>query len=57
MTNWFEKRMKELGYKGCRNCKYQIEPLRNRMIEEEMKRLDEEESDEHGKQMGTEDQS
>lgn len=26
--NWYEKRMKELGYKGCRNCKYQIEPLR-----------------------------
>lgn len=28
MTNWFEKRMKELGYKGCQNCKHQIEPLR-----------------------------
>lgn len=26
--NWFEKRMKELGYNGCRNCKHQIEPLR-----------------------------
>lgn len=26
--NWIKKREKELGYKGCRNCKYQIEPLR-----------------------------
>ena len=26
--NWHEKRIKELGYKGCRNCIYQIEPLR-----------------------------
>lgn len=26
--DWFEKRKKELGYKGCSNCKYQIEPLR-----------------------------
>lgn len=26
--NWFEKRMKELGYKGCRNCKHQIDVLR-----------------------------
>lgn len=26
--NWLEKRMKELGYKGCRNCQFQIEPLR-----------------------------
>lgn len=24
----FEKRMKELGYNGCKNCKHQIEPLR-----------------------------
>lgn len=23
-----EKRKKELGYKGCRNCQNQIEPLR-----------------------------
>ena len=28
MTNWFEKRMKEIGYKGCQNCKHQIEPFR-----------------------------
>lgn len=34
-----------------------IEERIDHMIEEEMKRLDEEESDEHGKQMGTEDQS
>lgn len=26
--NWYEKHMKELGYKGCRNCQNQIEPLR-----------------------------
>ena len=26
--NWNEKRMKELGYKGCRNCQNQISPLR-----------------------------
>ena len=26
--NWYEKLMKELGYKGCRNCQNQIEPLR-----------------------------
>lgn len=26
--NWYEKRVKELDYKGCRNCKHQIEPLR-----------------------------
>lgn len=26
--NWVEKQEKKLGYKGCRNCKYQIEPLR-----------------------------
>lgn len=26
--NWFEKRKKELGYKGCKNCKYRIEVLR-----------------------------
>lgn len=25
---WYEKRIKELGYKGCRNCIHQIEPLR-----------------------------
>lgn len=23
-----EKRIKSLGYKGCKNCIYQIEPLR-----------------------------
>lgn len=28
MDNWYEKLMKELGYNGCRNCKYQIAPLR-----------------------------
>lgn len=28
MTSWFEKRLKELGYKGCRNCRYQIDYLR-----------------------------
>ena len=28
MSDWFKKRMKELGYKGCKNCKYKIEPLR-----------------------------
>ena len=28
MTDWYEKIKKELGYNGCRNCKYQIEPLR-----------------------------
>ena len=26
--NWYEKQMKKMGYKGCRNCKHQIEPLR-----------------------------
>ena len=26
--NWYEKRVKELGYKGCRNCKFQIDVLR-----------------------------
>jgi len=26
--NWYEKRAKEMGYKGCRNCVYQIEPFR-----------------------------
>lgn len=26
--NCYEKRAKELGYKGCRNCKHRIEPLR-----------------------------
>lgn len=28
MESWFEKRMKELGYKGCRNCIHQIDYLR-----------------------------
>ena len=23
-----KKRIKQLDYKGCRNCKYQIEPMR-----------------------------
>lgn len=27
--NWFEKRTRELGYKGCRNCAHQIEPMRS----------------------------
>lgn len=26
--NWFDKRKKELEYKGCRNCEHQIAPLR-----------------------------
>lgn len=26
--DWYEKRMKEIGYEGCRNCKHQIKPLR-----------------------------
>ena len=26
--DWYEKLIKEMGYKGCRNCKHQIEPLR-----------------------------
>lgn len=28
MSDWYEKRMKELGYKGCRNCSHQIATLR-----------------------------
>lgn len=28
MDDWFKRRMKELGYKGCRNCVHQIEPMR-----------------------------
>jgi len=31
MSNFYElykRRVKELGYEGCRNCKHQIEPLR-----------------------------
>lgn len=31
MSNWanqVKKLEKELGYKGCRNCRHQIEPLR-----------------------------
>lgn len=27
-TNWLDKRKKELGYNGCRNCKNQIDYLR-----------------------------
>ena len=26
--DWVDKRKKELGYKGCRNCKKQIDVLR-----------------------------
>lgn len=26
--NWLEKEMKRRGYKGCRNCKNQIDVLR-----------------------------
>lgn len=26
--NWYEKRVKQLGYNGCRNCQHQIEALR-----------------------------
>lgn len=26
--NWYEKRAKELGYKGCRNCIHQIDVFR-----------------------------
>lgn len=25
--SWYEKQAKKMGYKGCRNCVYQIEPL------------------------------
>jgi hypothetical protein len=28
MGNWVEKRIKELNYRGCRNCKHQIDVLR-----------------------------
>lgn len=28
ISDWYENRKKELGYNGCRNCKYQIEFLR-----------------------------
>lgn len=28
MTSLFEKKIKELGYKGCHNCHYQIDHLR-----------------------------
>lgn len=28
MDSWYEKMRKELGYKGCRNCKHQIDVLR-----------------------------
>ena len=27
-TNWIDNFKKKIGYKGCRNCKNQIEPLR-----------------------------
>ena len=26
--NWYEKHMRKMGYKGCRNCKHQIDYLR-----------------------------
>ena len=25
---WLKKLKKDIGYKGCKNCKFQIEPLR-----------------------------
>ena len=28
LSNWLKKRIKEMGYNGCRNCKHQIELLR-----------------------------
>lgn len=28
LIDTIENQVKTLGYKGCRNCKYQIEPLR-----------------------------
>ena len=28
ISNWYEDLIKEMGYNGCRNCKYQIEFLR-----------------------------
>ena len=28
MDSWYEKMRKELGYKGCRNCEFQIDVLR-----------------------------
>lgn len=28
MTDWYKNLIKELGYKGCKNCIHQIEPLR-----------------------------
>lgn len=27
-SDWYEKRIEEMGYKVCRNCQNQIEPLR-----------------------------
>lgn len=27
-SDWYEKRIEEMGYEGCRNCQNQIEPLR-----------------------------
>lgn len=29
MDSWYEKIRKELGYKGCHNCKHQIDVLRS----------------------------
>ena len=26
--NWYEKQMRKMEYKGCRNCKHQIDYLR-----------------------------
>ena len=28
ISNWYEELIKEMGYNGCRNCKYKIEFLR-----------------------------
>lgn len=28
MADWYENLIKKLGYKGCKNCIHQIEPLR-----------------------------
>lgn len=28
MADWYENLIEKLGYKGCKNCTYQIEPLR-----------------------------
>lgn len=28
ISDWYARRIKEIGYKGCRNCTHQIETLR-----------------------------